>query len=152
MNTKQFPKIISLIAILVIGVFTPVQGFDPGRNGNLVVNNSQTVVVNPTAILLHQSANQGATQVRQDPDQNVGNVLGLQVGDLIMIYQAQGAAIQDVDTWQYGSITNLNGAGRYELASVTTVPVFNGPPGSRGFIGISTACGGLQNSYNISQA
>ncbi|WP_394775345.1 tandem-95 repeat protein, partial [Flavobacterium sp.] len=42
-------------------------------------------------------------------------------GDLIMLYQAQGAIINATDTMNYGSVTNYNGAGSYELAYVKSV-------------------------------
>lgn len=45
----------------------------------------------------------------------------LSAGDLLMIYQAQGAAIDISNTINYGSVTALNGAGTYELARVASV-------------------------------
>ncbi|RZM23091.1 MAG: hypothetical protein EOO88_27295, partial [Pedobacter sp.] len=42
-------------------------------------------------------------------------------GDLIMIYQAQGAKIDTTNTVNYGAVQNYNGAGRYEFAYVGTV-------------------------------
>lgn len=137
------------LAAMINLISLPAQAFDPGKDGNLVVNNGEDIAVNPVAVLLHQNASAGANQVRQDPGGS--NVLGLEVGDLIMIYQAQGATITTNNDWDYGTIIDLNGAGNYEIASVTSVPIFTGPEADRGFIGISTECGGLQNSYDISQ-
>lgn len=45
----------------------------------------------------------------------------LSAGDLLMIYQAQGAAIDISNTINYGAVTALNGAGTYELARVASV-------------------------------
>jgi hypothetical protein len=39
-------------------------------------------------------------------------------GDLLAVMQMQGATIDQTDTAAYGSITSLNGAGRYELVYV----------------------------------
>lgn len=46
---------------------------------------------------------------------------GLSAGDLLMIYQAQGASINITNTLSYGEVTALNGAGTYELARVASV-------------------------------
>ncbi|MBF4507858.1 DUF11 domain-containing protein, partial [Flavobacterium sp. JLP] len=45
----------------------------------------------------------------------------LAAGDLIMLYQAQGAIIDATNTINYGAVTNYNGAGSYELATVSSV-------------------------------
>lgn len=47
--------------------------------------------------------------------------LGLQVGDLLAIYQPQGATIDATDTSAFGSVTALNEAGRYEFVYVESV-------------------------------
>ncbi|WP_143155040.1 Ig-like domain-containing protein [Flavobacterium chilense] len=45
----------------------------------------------------------------------------LSTGDLIMLYQAQGAITNVTNTMNYGAVTNYNGAGSYELAYVKSV-------------------------------
>ena len=45
----------------------------------------------------------------------------LAAGDLLMIYQAQGATIDTSNTIGYGAVTALNAAGTYELARVASV-------------------------------
>jgi len=45
----------------------------------------------------------------------------LSYGDLIMVIKMQGASIDATNTSSYGSITALNGAGTYELATVSGV-------------------------------
>ncbi|MCS6819593.1 MAG: hypothetical protein NZ522_06530 [Chitinophagales bacterium] len=45
----------------------------------------------------------------------------LSPGDLIMIYQAQGAVIDSTNTLNYGTVINYNGAGTYEFAEVASV-------------------------------
>lgn len=48
-------------------------------------------------------------------------VMPLCAGDLIMVYQAQGAAINTVSAVSYGNITNYNSAGLYEFKYVQSV-------------------------------
>ncbi|MCS6796277.1 MAG: DUF11 domain-containing protein, partial [Raineya sp.] len=45
----------------------------------------------------------------------------LSPGDLIIIYQAQGAIINTTNTINYGTVINYNGAGTYEFAQVASV-------------------------------
>ena len=42
-------------------------------------------------------------------------------GDLILLFQAQGAVINTTNSLNYGEVTNLNNAGRYEMAYVGSV-------------------------------
>ena len=47
---------------------------------------------------------------------------GLAAGDLILLYQPQGATIDNTTSVvSYGAVTALNGAGNYELAHVASV-------------------------------
>lgn len=69
--------------------------------------------------------------------------LDLGAGDLIMIIQMQGAEIKtDDDPALYGTINSLNNAGKYELATVTSV--------AANTITVD-ACGGLKNSYTAAK-
>lgn len=69
--------------------------------------------------------------------------LALGTGDLIMVIQMQGAEIKtDDDPVVYGSITNLNNAGKYELATVSSVT---------GNVITVDACGGLKNNYTAAK-
>jgi hypothetical protein len=60
-------------------------------------------------------------------------------GDLILISQAQGATIDQTDTAAYGTVTALNGAGRYEIVSVVGV--------QGNTLTVDSSCGGLQFAY-----
>lgn len=137
-----------LFFLLLISLMAISEGiaFQPGKDGNLTVTGSNTIV-NDYA-LMEQNASAGAGQIRMT---NIADLPGLAIGDLLLIYQAQGASISTVDSYLYGTVTNLNGAGRYELVTVTSLPSNSGQPWTRRFIGISTSCGGLENSYNVSQ-
>ncbi|WP_196890102.1 DUF6923 family protein, partial [Aureivirga sp. CE67] len=45
----------------------------------------------------------------------------LEPGDLILLYQAQGAQINTSNTWDYGAVTDYNNSGTYEFAYVYEV-------------------------------
>ncbi|MBN1210444.1 MAG: DUF11 domain-containing protein, partial [Myxococcaceae bacterium] len=73
----------------------------------------------------------------------------LAAGDLLMVIQMQGATIDRTDTVAYGNVTALNGAGRYELVTVSSVTPVAGNPTSAD-IGIdTTGCSGLRNAYTV---
>jgi uncharacterized repeat protein (TIGR01451 family) len=68
-------------------------------------------------------------------------------GDLLMIIQMQGAAIDTSDAPGYGAVTALNGAGLYELVTVASIQA---DTGGKGTITLDAAgCGGLRNSYTV---
>jgi len=70
---------------------------------------------------------------------------GLAAGDIIMIYQAQGATIDSSDTASYGAITSYNSAGRYEFQTVGSI--------SGNTITFATyvgTCSGLRYAYTSS--
>jgi uncharacterized repeat protein (TIGR01451 family) len=68
----------------------------------------------------------------------------LAAGDLIMIYQPQGATIDATDTPSYGKVTTLGGAGNYELVHVASV--------AGNTIRLETGCGGLAHAYTTAGA
>lgn len=79
--------------------------------GNITANAD----VNPTKTNLSANATAGATTIQ------VTSSAGILPGDLIMIYQAQGAEINtaiDDETW--GSISNMQNAGGYEFVEVVS--------------------------------
>lgn len=51
----------------------------------------------------------------------VSNTTGLTSGDEILVIQMQGASVSQSNTSAYGSVSNYNGAGRYELARVCEI-------------------------------
>lgn len=63
----------------------------------------------------------------------------LGAGDLLMLYQAQGAAIDTTDTTAYGNVTALNGAGLHEFIEVASV--------AGNTITLGNGCNGLRNPY-----
>ncbi|MGC3945426.1 MAG: Ig-like domain-containing protein [Chryseolinea sp.] len=103
------------IAALIACCF---QGFSqPGKDGALTVTGTNTVLNGYSAITADVAAGTSAVTVT-----NVATELGgLAAGDLIMLYQAQGASIQTTDDNNYGSVSNYNSSGRYEFAYVASV-------------------------------
>jgi len=99
-----------------------------------------------------QSAFASDKTVQLDTTTRVGATNSIPVGDLLMLWQTQGASIDSSDTDTYGSgvsqtypagYTSLNGAGHYEFVRVTS------PPDATGKIGVAGdgPGGGLKFSY-----
>lgn len=88
----------------------------PGKDGDAVI--SGTTIANEYAPLL-SSASVGANSVRARSI-NI-NLPNLETGDLIMIYQPQGASISGSESRDYGRVTRLNSAGRYEFHTVSAI-------------------------------
>ena len=123
--------ILKNLIILILFSFTVVVSFaQRGKDGAKIV--STTEVVNAYTMLT-ADANAGATSItvtNSTLSTNFSNPLAQ--GDLIMIYQVQGASVEDTiaspninsskfyTTW--GRITNYNNAGNYELVQVASVP------------------------------
>ncbi len=137
-------------SLLALGTLSPLLADTPGKDGAYtpaagthVVNSYSTI---PGALAI------GATTitVRAITDLNcsatgscAANALG--AGDLIMIYEAQGATIGTADDATYGAVTALNSAGRYEFQTVASV--------AGNVITITTGCGnGLRFAYDAGRA
>nr|MCU0430473.1 Ig-like domain-containing protein [Cytophagaceae bacterium] len=119
-------KYLSLLRFLVLksllfGIITHVQLMQaqPGKDGNLTVTAMNTVV-NVYGVLGANVA-AGANSVTVSNIGDLNNGTALSAGDLIMIYQSQGASIQTSDDNNYGTVVNYNSAGRYEYAYVASV-------------------------------
>ena len=65
------------------------------------------------------------------------------VDDLLMIMQMQGATLDFTDTINYGTVTNYNGAGRFEFVTVTAVDAVTGT------ISVAACNGGIRNAYSM---
>lgn len=99
-----------LFTIVSLSVFS-----QPGKNGALTVT-SQTVLNNYSPIVSNVAAGSFTVNVL-----NESVLLKLCPGDLIMLYQAQGATMLVSNNIQYGSIVSYNNAGLYEFAYVKEV-------------------------------
>jgi hypothetical protein len=106
------------LLFVVLATFLTLAGYaQPGKNGNVTISTTNTVVNTYSRITVPVAA--GATTVTVN---SVATDLGgLTTGDLIMLYQAQGAQIAATDDNNYGSVTAYNGAGTYEFAYVASV-------------------------------
>ena len=103
------------VAALIVCWF---QGFSqPGKDGALTVTGTNTVLNSYSAITADVAAGTSTVTVANVPTE----LGGITAGDLVMLYQAQGASIQTTDDNNYGSVTNYNNAGRYEFAYVASV-------------------------------
>ncbi len=101
-----------LLAVSVVQVYA-----QPGKNGNYTVPAVNTVVNTYSRITANVPVSSNTVTVN-----SVATDLGgLVAGDLILIYQAQGATIQATDDNNYGAILAYNSAGLYEYAYVASV-------------------------------
>ncbi len=108
------------------------EAYSPGKDGVGNITTASTVV--NTYYTVSGGLSAGATSV------SLSSTAGLAVGDVLMLYQAQGATISNANTATYGSVTALGNAGRYELVSIIAV--------SGSAITINSACSsGLRFSY-----
>ena len=104
-----------LIVVLTMPVLSmsTAYAWQPGKDGAVTVNAANTVVNNYYTIAANLNVN--------DTTITLNNVTGLTTGDILMIYQAQGATIDSSDSATYGSINALNNAGNYEFVSVRSI-------------------------------
>jgi hypothetical protein len=132
---KKFYTPLSFLILMLCAAHT-VLAQTPGKDGSRAVFSVDTTVNLSTR--LTNDAAIGATQVR------VGSYSGFAANDFIMIYQAQGATISQVNDSTYGAVTALNNAGFYEFRNVVSLSGSNrinfSPPLTHAY----TAAGGAQ--------
>ncbi len=102
---------VSLVVIAVAS--TTAQARQIGKDGAFTASAANTVVNQYTT--LSAAAAAGATTI------SVASAAGITAGDVLMVYQAQGATINTANSSAYGAVTALGNAGRYEFVSVATV-------------------------------
>ena len=120
----------NLTLLIILSFVISVAFAQRGKDGAKII--STTEVVNAYT-MLSADANAGATSITVNNSALATNFSNpLAQGDLIMIYQVQGASVEDTiaspnansskffPTW--GRITNYNNAGNYELVQVASVP------------------------------
>lgn len=127
----------AIFSVLLFLLFSILAFSQSGKDGALTITTSNTVLNRYSRVLVDVAVGATTITVTDINDLNrdgIGylpsgfttNAAGfasntLTKGDLIMIYQAQGAIIDATNTMNYGSVTNYNGAGSYELAYVESV-------------------------------
>ena len=129
-----------LCALSALVVLSSVSAQE-GKDGAFTVSAANTVL-NRYAVLA-TDVNPGATTVKvvnvanlDDPERGQ-----LTSGDLVMLYQTQGASIDTGDSATYGNVTGLNSAGRYELVALDSVDR------AANTLTLSVPCGGLKFAY-----
>ncbi len=110
-----------------------------GVDGALTVNTVNTVVNQYAVLGADAAVGANSIGVTAIGDLTSATLGPLSAGDLVMIIQMQGATIDASDTAQYGTVTALNNAGRYEIIGVA------GTTGNT--INLNTSCGGLKYAY-----
>ena len=131
---KLFPPAALAVALtLNAGLRAAAQ---PGKNGPLAVSTANVVVNQYTALTADAAVGGNVL--------TVGSTTGLSVGDLVLIIQMQGAAINTTNTSSYGTITALNNAGNNELAFVASVGSATSLQVSRALTKSYTAAGKAQ--------
>lgn len=124
---RRVSRAVSLLLCLV--PVASVHAWEPGKDGSRVVaaNTAYTALPEVRITTLSAGASAGASTI------TLASATGIGAGDVLMLYQAQGATISSVDTAAYGAVTSLGNAGRYELVSVLGV--------AGNVVTLSPACG-----------
>ena len=130
-----FKKAMAFLIFLNLMSFAALA--QPGKDGAITITTANTVVNRYTRVTADVLAGSNTVTVSNIADLNrdaigylpggyvtnnsvyTSNAIGL--GDLIILYQAQGAVINSTNTSDYGQVTNYNGSGTYELAYVESV-------------------------------
>lgn len=115
----------------------------PGKDGPITVSTTNAVLNEYSLVVGALSIGQTTIPVSSI----LGELPSLEPGDLIMIYQAQGATISGVNSAAYGAVTSLGGAGRYEFQTVESIS-----GNTINLQGYGGACGGLTYSYDLNEA
>ncbi len=106
-----------LLAAVLCGLpIASLSAETPGKDGDATITGTQ--IVNEYASLSGTAA-AGSNQLSVNA--LTSNLPSLEAGDVILIYQAQGAAISGVNNASYGAITNLGSSGRYEFHTVKSI-------------------------------
>ena len=96
--------------IICFGCFS-----QPGKNGALTVSSTNQILNQYIPVSSNIAAGNNVVTIA------TSSLFSLCPGDLIMIYQAQGASMDITNTNSYGNITNYNSAGLYEFKYVQSV-------------------------------
>ena len=115
-----------------------------GKDGPLTVSAPNTVLNRYAALAKDASAGATSFVVSNVSALDDATFGPLEPGDLVMLYQAQGASIDASNTQTYGAVSSLNNAGRYEFVTVGSVNR------ATNTLVPAASCGGLKFSYNVS--
>jgi len=112
------------------------------NSSDLVVTSPDTVVNRYATLAVNAQAGSARILVTYPGGEYGLRADLLSAGDLIMIVQMAGASISTTNTADYGRISDIGGAGRYELVTISRA--------DGGLITLNPPCGGLLNDYNVS--
>ncbi|MGE0882031.1 MAG: beta strand repeat-containing protein [Blastocatellales bacterium] len=112
-----------------------------GKDGELTVTTPNTIVNKYGKLAVDAPMGASTITVTNPGGPNGLDVSTLTAGDLILIIQMAGASINNSNSINYGSVTNLNSAGRHEFVTVNQV--------QGNTITINPPCGGLRFSYSV---
>lgn len=103
--------------ILITLALNAVQALhsQPGKNGSYTVSSTNQILNKYCPITTNISSGSNTLVVVNS------TMLAICPGDLIMVYQAQGASINTLNTLAYGDITSYNSAGLFEFKYVQTI-------------------------------
>ncbi|MFO0579972.1 MAG: hypothetical protein U1A78_38865 [Polyangia bacterium] len=115
-----------------------------GQDGDYTVTAAGTIVNSYSVLGVGAKVGDKTVTVKNIADLNSPVTgMALKKGDLLLLYQAQGATIDGTDTGKYGSVTALNGAGSFEFVTVESL--------AGNVITIGGGCNGLRNSFMTPQ-
>jgi len=106
-------KILSTFLAFIYIVFPNILLAQFGKDGVQTIS-TPSVIVNQYAIL-QSNVTAGSTTITLTNVADLNNPTPLQIGDLLLIIQMQGASIDNTNTINYGNILSYNGAGNYDL-------------------------------------
>lgn len=103
----------AMLTVLTGMCIAPAHAWTPGKDGAATVGAANTVINLYTTLTAPAAAGAGTI--------SVANAAGITAGDVLLVYQAQGASIGTSNTSAYGAVSSLGNAGRYELVTVSSV-------------------------------
>ncbi|MCK8523832.1 thrombospondin type 3 repeat-containing protein, partial [Aquimarina sp. D1M17] len=110
-------RVLSFLILLMATYFS--LNAQSGKDGDLIVTAANTVLNTYSPVTSDITA--GDTTI--DVNDVASDLGGLASGDLVLIYQAQGATINTTNTVSYGDITDYGSSGLYEFAYVSSVSI-----------------------------
>ena len=141
------------LGLLLLGLVRPTKEsrlLDPSasaqsgagaNDGDLVVTSPNTIVNRYATLAMNAPAGSSRILVTYPGGEHGLRADLLAPGDLILIVQMGGASINNANNPDYGQITNLNNAGRYEFVAISRA--------DGGLITLNPPCGGLLNDYSV---
>ncbi len=92
-----------------------------GKDGSATLTAGSNVVNGYTALAQDAASGDTELSVADAAELDVSGLGPIATGDLVLVYQAQGASITTNDDADYGAVSALGSAGRYELVEVNGV-------------------------------